>query len=317
MSTDSSRASVIKKYLALFLKGMAMGAADSVPGVSGGTIAVITRIYDELIYSIRSVDLRAVRLLLSEGIGRAWSYINGTFLLVLACGILLSLRLSAGVVLTLLENNFEALMAFFVGLVIASSWSLKSECGRWKLPTVGILLAGMILTLLVSNLSPYTAEIGYGYLFLCGLIAICAMILPGLSGAFLLLVLGVYDFVLAALVNFELLTILVFAVGCATGLLAFSRVLSWTLSRYREYSYAFLTGMLLASVYVLWPWQQVDSFYQDSGGEPHVLQAHNVWPTDYELLTGQDPQLVPVLISFLVGITLITGFDKLFRNSVD
>ena len=294
-----------------------MGAADSVPGVSGGTIAVITRIYDELIYSIRSVDVTAIRLLLTEGVGRAWSYINGTFLLVLACGILLSLRLSAGLVLSLLENSFEALMAFFIGLVIASSWSLKSECGSWGWRTLGILLAGMSLTLLVSNLSPYTAEIGYGYLFLCGLIAICAMILPGLSGAFLLLVLGVYDYVLAALVNLDFLTILVFAAGCVTGLLAFSRVLSWTLSRYREYSYAFLTGMLLASVYVLWPWQQAVRFYQDSEGESHVLQSQNVWPADYAMLTGQDPQLFAVLLSVLVGITIIAGFDKLFRNSVD
>jgi len=317
MSSNTSRPGEIKKYLALFLKGMVMGAADSVPGVSGGTIAVITRIYDELIYSIRSVDVMAVRLLLTEGFGRAWNYINGTFLLVLACGILLSLRLSAGLVLSLLETRFEALMAFFIGLVIASSWSLKSECGRWSWPVVGMLLAGMIVTLLVSNLSPYTAEIGYGYLFLCGLIAICAMILPGLSGAFLLLVLGVYDFVLAALVNLELLIILVFAVGCLTGLLAFSRVLSWTLSRYREYSYSFLTGMLLASVYVLWPWQQVDRYYQDSDGESHVLQAHNIWPTDYEILTGQDPQILPVLISFVIGITIIAGFDKLFRKTVD
>ena len=294
-----------------------MGAADSVPGVSGGTIAVITRIYDELIYSIRSIDVRAIRLLLTEGIGRAWNYVNGTFLLVLACGILLSLRLSAGLVLSLMENNFEALMAFFIGLVIASSWTLKSECGSWQWATIAILLAGMVLTFLVSNLSPYTAEIGYSYLFLCGVIAICAMILPGLSGAFLLLVLGVYDYVLAALVNLELLTIFVFAVGCITGLLAFSRVLSWTLSRYREFSYAFLTGMLLASVYVLWPWQQADSYYQDSEGEAHVLQSHNVWPSEYEVLTGQDPQLLSVLISLLVGITIITGFDKLFRNSVD
>jgi putative membrane protein len=315
--SPTSRASGIKKYLALFLKGMAMGAADSVPGVSGGTIAVITRIYDELIYSIRSVDIRAFRLLLTEGVGRAWTYINGTFLLVLGCGILLSLRLSAGVVLSLLENNFEALMAFFIGLVIASSWSLKSECGAWGLPTLGLLFAGMGLTLLVSGLSPYSTEIGYGYLFLCGVVAICAMILPGLSGAFLLLVLGVYDFVLAALVNFELVTIVVFALGCVTGLLAFSRLLSWTLSRYREYSYAFLTGMLVASVSVLWPWQQVDRYRVGSDGESRVLQAHNVWPTDYQLLTGQDPQLLPVIVSFLIGATIITVADKLFRNSVD
>jgi len=306
-----------RRYLSVFLKGMAMGAADSVPGVSGGTIAVITRIYDELIYSIRSIDTRALRLLGTEGPGRAWSYINGTFLLVLAGGILLSLRLSAGLVLMLLEQFFEPLMAFFVGLVIASSWSLKGECGAWRWQTLAGLLAGMAVTLLVSSLSPYSTDISPVYLFLCGLIAICAMILPGLSGAFLLLVLGVYDYLLSALVGFDLSTIIVFASGCAIGLLAFSRLLAWALSSYRDLSYAFLTGMLLASIYVLWPWQQVDGYYLDRAGGSHVLASHNVLPGDYLALTGQDPRLLPVLISLIAGFTIITGFDKLFRNPVD
>lgn len=294
-----------------------MGAADSVPGVSGGTIAVITRIYDELIFSIRSVDARALRLLISEGPVRAWQYINGTFLLVLATGILLSLRLSAGLVLLLLDQHFEALMAFFIGLVIASSWTLKSECGAWNWQSGALFLAGAGITLLVSSLSPYSADIGLVYLFLCGLVAICAMILPGLSGAFLLLVLGVYDYVLGALIDLNVPVIVVFASGCLCGLLAFSRLLSWTLARYRELSYAFLTGMLVGSVYVLWPWQQVDRVYQDRGGESHVLTTHNVLPFDYQQLTGQDPHLVAVLISVVLGITIITAFDKLFRRSID
>lgn len=307
----------MRKYLPLFLKGMAMGAADSVPGVSGGTIAVITRIYDELIYSIRSIDGRAFRLLVTAGPGSAWRHINGWFLLVLATGILLSLRLSAGIVLVLLENRFEALMAFFTGLVVASSWSLRNECGAWRLPTSMFLVAGMLLTLLISSLAPYSTEISLAYLFLCGLVAICAMILPGLSGAFLLLVLGVYDYVLNALITLNLPVILVFASGCICGLLAFARLLSWMLSRYRELSYAFLTGMLLASVYVLWPWQQVDRLYQDEAGESHVLQSHNVLPTDYQALTGQEPQLVAVVVSLLAGLAIIPVFDKLFRQSVD
>ncbi|MEZ5492178.1 MAG: DUF368 domain-containing protein [Gammaproteobacteria bacterium] len=317
MPNDSQQSSAGREYLWLFLKGMAMGAADSVPGVSGGTIAVIARIYDELIFSIRSIDGKALRLLVSEGPARAWSYVNGTFLLVLASGILLSLRLSAELVLVLLENNFEALMAFFIGLVVSSSWSLKREWGVWRWSIGLLMLAGMTLTLLVSTLSPHSADAGYGYLFLCGLIAICAMILPGLSGAFLLLMLGVYDTVLTALINLEIPIILVFAAGCGCGLLAFSRLLSWTLARYRELSYAFLTGMLLASVYVLWPWQQVDSYYLDSAGESQVLQAHNVSPFNYESLTGQDPQIITVAISLLAGIVIITAFDKLFRKSVD
>lgn len=306
-----------RKYLWLFLKGMAMGAADSVPGVSGGTIAVISRIYDELIYSIRSIDAQAFRLLLSEGPGRAWHYINGTFLLVLACGILLSLRLSAGIVLVLMERHFEALMAFFIGLVLASSWSLRLEFGGLRWRGAALLLAGMVVTLLVSTLSPVRAEISNGYLFVCGVLAICAMILPGLSGAFLLLLLGVYDHVLAALVELDVVTILVFGGGCGFGLLAFSRLLSWTLANYRDLSYAFLTGMLLASVYVLWPWQQVARFYQDPEGEIHVLQTVKVLPGGYQAATGEDPEYLVVLLCLILGITIIAGFDKLIRASLD
>ncbi len=317
MSSETGQFKNIKKYLSIFLKGMAMGAADSVPGVSGGTIAVITRIYDELIYSIRAVDTRALRLLFSEGPGRAWDSINGYFLLVLACGIFFSLRLSAGIVLNLLENNFEALMAFFSGLIIASGWSLKSEVGSWGISTVLLFLVGMALTLLISGLTPYRAEISYAYLFLCGAVAICAMILPGLSGAFLLLVMGVYDFMLGALVDVEIITISVFAAGCLTGLLAFARLLTWALSHYREASYTLLTGMLVASVYILWPWQQKDLHNTGGGGAPLVAQAHNVWPTDYQILTGNDPHLLAVLVSFLTGVILIIVFDKLFRKSAD
>jgi putative membrane protein len=296
---------------------MAMGAADSVPGVSGGTIAVIARIYDELIYSIRSVNIIALRLLYTDGIKRAWSYINGTFLLVLLCGIVISLRISASLVLQILDNYFALLMAFFAGLVIASSWLLKTEFGNWNWKILTALLAGMALTLIVSSLSPQSVSISNWYLFCCGVIAICAMILPGLSGAFLLIMLGVYDYVLNAWVNFEIETITIFIAGCISGLLIFSRFLAWTLNRYHDVSYAFLTGMLLSSVYVLWPWQQALSFYTDENGQSHVLQTANILPGTYQLLTGEDPQLMPALLCLLGGCAVIFIFDKLFRKTVD
>lgn len=317
MSDHRQQEKDFKKYLLLFFKGMAMGAADSVPGVSGGTIAVIARIYDELIFSIRSINLIALKLLVTDGIKRAWSYINGTFLLVLLCGILLSLRLSASMVLFLLDNYFEMLMAFFAGLVIASSWFLKVDFSRWNWKIVFAMIAGAGLTLIVSSLSPQSVTISNWYLFFCGMIAICAMILPGLSGAFLLLMLGVYDYLLNAWINFELVIIVIFIAGCVTGLLIFSRVLAWTLNHYLDISYAFLTGMLLASVYVLWPWQQPVSFYTDSEGQSQVLETINVLPGSYETLTGQDPLLLPAVLGLVGGCLIILFFDKLFRKSAD
>ncbi len=317
MSVNAQNRKNFKEYLLLFFKGMAMGAADSVPGVSGGTIAVIARIYDELIYSIASVNVTALQLLAAEGFKKAWAYINGTFLLVLLCGISVSLSISASLVLLLLDNYFKLLMAFFAGLVISSSWFLKAEFGNWNWKILTALLIGFGLTLMVSSLSPQSPVISNWYLFLCGVIAICAMILPGLSGAFLLLMLGVYDYVLNAWVNIELMTIVVFITGCVSGLLMFSRFLTWTLSRFHDLSYAFLTGMLLASVYVLWPWQQVISFYTDDNGRNQALESINVMPGSYELLTGQDPQLLPVIICLLSGCAVILIFDKLFRNPVD
>jgi len=299
------------------LKGMAMGAADSVPGVSGGTIAVIARIYDELIFSIRSINLAALRVLYKDGIARAWDYINGSFLLALFIGIVVSLRLSAGLVLYLLENHFEPLMAFFIGLVFASCWSLKAEFRQRTLGIAVALLCGMAVTLLVGLMSPQTGTASGIYLFFCGLVAICAMILPGLSGAFLLLVLGVYDYVLTAVIELNLTIIFIFVSGCGLGLLLFSRVLAWTLSRYRDLSYAFLTGMLLASIEILWPWQMATSTFVDLDGHITVLQSSNVSPSSYMQVTGQEPQFLAVCVTLVAGFLLIFGFDKLFRKSID
>lgn len=305
-------------YLILFLKGMAMGAADSVPGVSGGTIAVIARIFDELVYSIRAVDLAALQLLLRGRIREAWFHINGTFLLVLLCGIVLSLRLAAGVVLYLMEAQFEPLMAFFVGLVLASTWTLKDRFVATGAAVFIALVSGFLLTWLVSNITPRAiGEVPLPYLFFCGMVGICAMILPGISGAFLLLVLGVYEYLLAALLDWNWPVIVVFVTGAALGLMSFSRFLAWALRHYHNLSYAFLTGMLLASVLVLWPWQEVTSFSVDPAGGLHPLQHIAVMPWNYEAATGQPARWPAVIVALVAGLALIIGFEKLFRQSAD
>jgi len=289
-----------------------MGMADSVPGVSGGTVAVITNIYDRLIYSIKSIDLTALKLFFTGKFSRFWQHINGNFLLVLALAILVGLSLSANTVLYLIDNQFELLMAFFIGLVLASSWLLKNKFEvRSGLNLLALGLGGT-LTLAVSFLSPVNVDLSLTYLFFCGGIAICAMILPGVSGAFLLIILGAYEYVLGALVELNLVVILVFMAGAAIGLLLFSRFIAWALTHYHELSYGFLTGMLIASIQVLWPWQQVLSYYTDSDGEQHALQSSNVLPINYETLTGNAPQLMAVIVFFVLGVGLVISFDRMF-----
>lgn len=239
----------------LYLKGVAMGLGDSVPGISGGTIAVITKIYDELIFSIRAVDVVACRLLIGGRFKALWQHINGTFLLLLAAGILSGLLLSANTVLFLLENYFAPLMAFFIGMVISSSWLLKDEFSVAAWQNLLALSLGLLLAVSIAFISPRSADLSLPYIFFSGAIAISAMILPGLSGAFILLLLGVYEYILGALLGFDLPTIVTFMLGCVIGLIAFSRVLSWLLRTHHQLSYAFITGMLLGSVSALWPWQ--------------------------------------------------------------
>jgi putative membrane protein len=258
-SNDSSIATPRGKFM-LYLKGVAMGLGDSVPGISGGTIAVITKIYDQLVFSIRAIDLRACALLFTGKFALVWQHINGSFLLILAAGILSGLLISANTVLFLLENYFAPLMAFFIGMILASTWLLRHEFSIAAWQNVLALLLGLALAVSIGLISPRSAELSLLYVFFSGAIAISAMILPGLSGAFILLLLGVYEFILNALIGFDWPYILVFMMGCATGLLIFTRVLSWMLRDQHQLSYGFITGMLLGSVTALWPWQGEECF---------------------------------------------------------
>lgn len=301
-------------WILLYLKGMAMGLGDSVPGISGGTIAVITNIYDRLIYSIRAVDLDALKLVLKGRIAEAWQHINGNFLLLLALGILSGLLLSANTVLFLLAEYYEVLMAFFIGLILASTWLLRSQF-RMRGPLAWLLLlVGLAVTMGIAFLDARQADLALWYVFVCGAIAICAMILPGLSGAFILILLGIYEAVLRALLALEWQVILVFMLGCVTGLLAFSRLLALTLKRYHDLSYSFITGLLLGSLLTLWPWQRVVSEYIDSEGQVHSLSTRPVWPLNYEELAGQDPMLTLCLVSALGGFGLVILLHGVFNH---
>jgi len=285
----------------LFLKGMAMGVADSVPGVSGGTIAVISGIYEDLILALRSCNPIALRTLVKHGFAPFWRQIHGSFLLTLISGILLSLILMANTVLYLLSAHAVLIMAFFMGLVMASCWLLRRETGDWSALALLLFTLGFALTGMSSVLNPLLGNPSYFYIFLCGMLAICAMILPGISGAFILILLGVYEPVLEALRSWQLDVMLVFVLGCVIGLLSFSHLLAWLFHYYRAQAYAFLTGMLAASLLVLWPWRT-----ENPAGPGLPLM-----PSEYSALAGESARVPEALFFLVLGFGLIMLLARL------
>jgi putative membrane protein len=297
-------------HLGIFLRGMLMGAADIVPGVSGGTIAFITGIYDTLLGSIRSFDIQFLKLLMRADIKRAWLHVNGGFLLALLLGIATSILTLARVVSGLLESHPVPLWAFFFGLVLASALVLVRHIEGWTPTRLFCLAAGSGFALWVALSPAVSLDLGLVGVFLSGFIAICAMILPGISGSFILILLGMYGTVLSALKSFDMVFILVFALGAAAGLLCFSRFLHWLLQRAHSATMATLTGFLFGSLAVVWPWKRVLSWVPDSHGEPKAVQQVPVLPSQYMDLYGQDPTVILCVVLMLVGFLGVWFVDK-------
>lgn len=291
--------------LGIFLRGMLMGAADIVPGVSGGTMAFITGIYDELLSSIRAVDLEFMRRVLKLDIAGAWSHVNGSFLLALLLGIATSVLSLARGISWLLDNHPVPLWAFFFGLILASALVLMKEVDRWTGGRVLSLLSGAVIALFIG-LSPVAdLNIGLAGFFIAGFLAICAMILPGISGSFILVLLGMYGTVLGALKSFEWLNITVFLAGCVAGLMCFSRLLHWLLTRFHQLTMALLTGFLFGSLVVVWPWKRVLAWVEGSHGQLKAAQQVPVSPIEFSVVTGQEPQMGLCVGLMIVGFALV------------
>jgi putative membrane protein len=254
------------KYLWLYLKGIAMGSADVVPGVSGGTIAFITGIYTELLDSIKSVNIKALTTLFNQGPKAAWQAINGTFLLVLLLGILTAILTLAKVIHYLLDVHAILLWSFFFGLILASSLHMGKQITQWQGKTYVILLLGALSAGFISVASPTSIDASYLNIFIAGSIAICAMILPGISGSFILLLMGLYAPVLAAVKGLQLDIMCIFALGAVLGLMLFSRLLSWLLHHYQDLMFSLLTGFMLGALLKVWPWKETISFRLNSKG---------------------------------------------------
>lgn len=289
---------------------MLMGAADIVPGVSGGTVAFITGIYDTLIDSIRSFDLRALRHLLRLELRELWQHVNGPFLLALLAGIATSIFSLARLISWILEQHPVPLWAFFFGLILASALVLLRHVGAWTPVRLLCVAAGAAVALAIA-LSPMASlGSGWGAVFLAGFLAICAMVLPGISGSFILVLLGMYPVVLTAVKSLDLLFLLVFAFGAGLGLLCFSRLLHWLLHRFHQGTMAVLTGFLFGSLTVVWPWKRVLQWIAGSDGEPRPARQLPVWPGEYRQWAGEDPQLWLCIALMLVGFGAVWLIDS-------
>ena len=323
----------LKDYLLIAVKGACMGAADVIPGVSGGTIAFIMGIYDEFVSSIASVNTEALRLLFSGKFREFWKHINGNFLISLILGIGLSVVALAGLMQMLLSEFPIQTWAFFFGLIVASSIFILRGISGWKLREALFLAFGIVLGIVVCTLSPTQTPDALWFIFLSGAIAICAMILPGISGSFILLILGKYQYIMGVITNLvsgvdlgrNLLIIGVFGIGAAVGILSFSKLLHWLLARWNKETLIVLAGFIIGSLVKVWPWNNMEAIVCSQFPEVAALaeaaetaastgigaeaaqQALDLAVTSHEALIN--PMTGSAILFALIGFSLVTGIE--------
>ncbi len=298
------------EYVFIFFRGLAMGAADVVPGVSGGTIAFITGIYERLLNAIKSINPTALTLLFKKGIPAAWKHIDGNFLAALFAGIIVSLFSLSKMLKMCLEYYPQLLWAFFFGLIIASSIYIFRQVSQWNISAILGVLIGGVIAYTITILAPSEAPTAYWMVFLAGAIAISAMILPGISGSFILLLMGMYKHVLNAATEMNIVFLLIFMMGCIIGLLLFSHLLSWTFKNYENTTLAVLSGFMVGSLNKVWPWQNVVKTRMNSHGEEVPWLMENVSPNNY---VGES-YLVYCLILSAIGFSIVFVLERLGKR---
>jgi putative membrane protein len=289
-------------YLIISFKGLAMGAADAVPGISGGTIAFISGIYEELIATISNIKPSLFKTLFKDGFPAFWKQANGNFVLSLMLGIVISYISFMKLAKYLLENHPVLIWAFFFGLIIASIYFVAKQITKWSLSVFIALFIGAAIAFYITMLPVMVNNDSLSFLFFAGAIAICAMILPGISGSYILIVMGAYKALGDAIHDIDVKKIAVFVLGAFLGLVSFSHVLKWLFKNYHNITLALLTGFIFGSMDKVWPWKKTLSWYTDSKGIKEPLLQKSVSPFAFE----QDNQ-------FLLAITLmIVGFLTIF-----
>lgn len=294
-----------KAKAGIFLKGIAMGAADIVPGVSGGTIALISGIYERLIRALNEIDHRLWNVMKQEGVRAVWRRIDGGFLLLLILGILTSVLSLAKLLHVLLEQHPILVWAFFFGLIGASVLFVGRRAKRWHLGTVLAFVLGGGVAYWITLLSPASGVEHSFFFFLAGMIAVSAMILPGISGSFILILLGAYQAVLEAIKDLQLTILAFLGGGCVVGLLVFSKALKWMFERYHDLTIALMSGFLLGSLNKVWPWKG-----EGSTVDGKELPGSNISPWTYEGTMAEEPHLLGASLLCLLGIAAIYMLER-------
>ncbi|MEJ8763491.1 DUF368 domain-containing protein [Phocaeicola sp. HCN-40430] len=289
----------LKDYAFLVLKGMGMGAADVVPGVSGGTIAFIVGIYDELINSIKSINGKSLKLFFTGKFAAFWKMINGNFLFSILLGIGISVFSLAKIITWLLVEHPILVWSFFFGLVLASTWFVAKDIKGWNWKTILGFVVGVVVAFYITVATPAETPSYLWFIFLCGAIAICAMILPGISGSFILVLLGKYFFIMDAVKTLDLVIIAVFGAGAVVGITSFSRVLSYALKHVRNITLAVLSGFMLGSLNKVWPWKEQITTVVDGHD---LMIENNILPNQY---------IVEAVVLMLVGFFMVYFLEKL------
>jgi len=314
-------------YLIISLKGIAMGAADVVPGVSGGTIAFISGIYEELLASIDGISFNFFKIWRKEGFKKAWQSINGNFLLALFSGIGISIISLAKVIKWLLLNEAVLLWSFFFGLVLASVIFVAKQIRNWNIWVIIALIITSILSYLITLANPFASPDNNLYLFFCGFIGIIAMILPGISGAFILLILGAYqtaintvDDLFQSLITLNIslfksafIKILMLGLGAIIGIKSFSKLLNWMFKNYKNLTLAILTGFMIGSLNKIWPWKETLSWRTNSKGIEVPLSEQSISPFHFD----GDNQIISSIIFMVVGVLAILILEKFGSRKVN
>ena len=293
----------MRHYFILFLKGMAMGIANIIPGVSGGTIALITKIYEELISSLKSFNLKALKLLISLDIKRFIQHTNFYFLLEVFGGSVASVFSIANLFKFLFTNYPILIWAFFFGLIVASVYFVGKRVKRWKTQSIIALIVGTAIAISLSFITPATENSNLFFVFICGIIGISGMMLPGLSGSFILILTGNYELLMVtAIIELNYL-LAIFIIGSAVGLMIFSHTLNWLLKHYKDATLALLTGFILGSLNIIWPWKKIAKSMIIDGKEK-ILEYHWYFPN----ITEQETLIAFALIVF--GIIVVWALES-------
>lgn len=298
-------------YILLYFKGIAMGIADVIPGVSGGTVAFISGIYDELLFSIKSIDAKALSLFLRFQWVDFWKKINGNFLITLFSGLVTSLLSLATVMTHLLVTHPILVWSFFFGLILVSAPLVLREIKSWSIGTFVSFVVGIVTAYFITVVTPTESPNNLFFIFFSGALAICAMILPGISGAFILLLIGKYQFMITALIEFNIPIVLVFVLGCFVGILSFSRVLSWILDHYHNIAVALLAGFMLGSLNKVWPWREIKEYATNSKGEQISVFDQSILPSKYFEVTGKDPVLLEAILMMALGVFIVILIERI------